>query len=185
MQRRTKQKIVIALAAAAGTAMIVYALYFFNRSFGYRTYADKKAGFSIQYPHHWAYAVNKDGANVIFYTPFESELDMFTENANVVVVDISKKPMSLIEFTNLALKQVEALFASQIKIVESEPYPLGNTNGYKYTIEGVGESSLKFMMVWTLKGTDVYQFTYAALDSDYDRYLADIEKMVKSFRILR
>lgn len=170
---------------ALGALMIAYALYYFNRDFGFRTYTDKQAGFSVQYPVDWAYAVNKDGTNVIFYTPYESELDIFTENVNIVVTDISKKPMSLMEFTNLALKQMEALFANNIKIVESEPYPLGNRNGYKYTIVGAGESSIKFMMVWTLKGSDVYQFTYAALDSAYERYLDKVETMVKSFRITR
>ncbi|HLF19129.1 MAG TPA: PsbP-related protein [Candidatus Omnitrophota bacterium] len=185
MDRRTKQKIIFALIGILGVLLISYAGVVYYQGYGFRKYTDRQAGFSIQYPREWAYAPNKDGANVIFYTPLESDYDAFQENINVAVKDISANPVGLDEFTRIAIRQMEIVFKDRIEVLESTPYNLGNRFGHKFVfqIKGIALSA-RMMMVWTVKGDKAFQVTYTAQTDTYGHYMDIVEKMLKSFKLL-
>jgi len=185
MKRRTKKKIVIALVAALGVLMIAYAGLNFYQIYGYKKYVDKKAGFSVRFPNDWAYSMYKDGANVIFYTPNESDADTFTENVNIVVQDISAEPLNLEEYTELAIRQMEIVFEGKIEVVESLDVRLGSRKAHKFVFLTDGKPITKMMIIWTVKGDLAYQFTYFAQEDTFDFYYKRVERMAASFRITR
>ena len=68
------------------------------------TYTDAANKFTINYPDKW---VKKNNVNaIVFLSPKESDKDLFQENANLMLQDLSQKPMNLEQYTELTKKQV-------------------------------------------------------------------------------
>ena len=123
-------------------------------------------------------------AAVLFYSPQENDLDFFKESVNVVVQDISGNPLNLKEYSQLAIEQMKVVFGDNMVIFESAPTFFADQSGYKLIFVGKGpETDLRYMSVWTIKGLTAYQVTYTALNSQYERYISKVKKMLKSFRI--
>jgi hypothetical protein len=105
---------------------------------------------------------------------------------NVVVQDISAKPMELKAYTELAIRQMEAVFGENFLILESVPTSVSGQSAHRLVFIGKAvdpEPDLKYMSVWLLDGATAYQITYTAIASQYDRYVAKMKRMVSSFRI--
>jgi hypothetical protein len=147
-------------------------------------YVDKVNKFSMRFPATWKKVENRDGAAVIFISPLQNKLDIFPENVNVVVQDISGNIMSLEDYTRTAIMQVQVVFKDSIQITQSEGTYLSGHPAYKFVYIGKGpETEFKIMHVWTVVGTTAYQITYTALASQFDQYIDQVNKMVDSFRL--
>ncbi len=60
--------------------------------------------FEMLYPASWA---KQEKSNAIFFlTPKENEKDLFQENVNLMLQDLSQQPMSIEQYTELTKKQV-------------------------------------------------------------------------------
>src|SRR5690554_7356917 len=60
--------------------------------------------FEISYPESWD---KQEKPNAVFFlSPKENEKDMFQENVNLMLQDLSQQPMSLEQYTELTKKQV-------------------------------------------------------------------------------
>lgn len=152
----------------------------------YIQYKHPSGFFEIAYPPEWTMIENEGGAAAIFYSPMENELDIFKENVNIVIQDISKNPMPLDQYTKRAIFQVKAVFKTGMEVVESTPVTLGGVPGHKFVFMGTGpEGNLKFMSMWAIKGETVFQFTYTGMKSDWDEYKKVADKMFRSFKITK
>ncbi|MCA9406971.1 MAG: hypothetical protein KC684_10560, partial [Candidatus Omnitrophica bacterium] len=172
----------ILLATALLIMGAVGGFYWWQNRFS--TYNNDRYGFSIKYPSDWTVSENTNGAVVLFYSPLENDLDIFQENVNIVVQDISRNKMDVREYTELAIRQMEVVFKDQIETMESEPIYLDDNPAYNYVFVGKGpEGNLKYKSVWTLKDYVAYQVTYTSVESSYDRYVNKVNKMIKSFKI--
>jgi hypothetical protein len=150
-----------------------------------REYRHEHKKFALKYPALWAFEENKDGAAVIFFSPIENDLDFFRENVNVVVQESEEGPMTLKEYSETAIKQMEMVFGNNFVLLESTPIRFAGREGYRIVFLGKGpDTELKYMCVWTLEGAVSYQLTYTALSSQYDRYLSQMKRMARSFRII-
>jgi hypothetical protein len=184
MNKRKKQNRIISIVAGIGVVLILTVAWFASKEFRFKSYKNSVYDFSIKYPASWVFKENIKGAVVIFYSPLENDLDYFMESVNVVVQDISRKPMKLKAYSELAITQMEAVFGENMAIIESEPAFIADQSGYKFVFSGKGpEGELKYMSVWTIKGTSAYQVTYTSLASQYDRYISKVKRMFRSFRI--
>ena len=185
ISRRQKQSLIIMLVSLLSLWLIGGVLWIFGKEWRFLKYQNEAAGFSIRYPLRWSLQENQNGASVIFSSPVENKLDFFQENVNVVVADISQKPMSLVEYSQLAVNQMKVVFKENIEVIESGPTYLSGKPAHRFVYIGRGpEAELKFLMVWTIDEKVAYQVTYAALASTYDIYIKKIEKMIKSFEVL-
>lgn|SRR3989338_1980625 len=184
MQQRKQLTLIYGFVSMIGVLIILTAVWYFNKDARYNKYKDYQDRFAIKYPASWSYGVNENNAEVVFYSPVENDLDYFRENLNIVIQDNSLKNLNIVEYTNLAIKQLEVVFKANLKIIESNDLVINNREGHRLVFEGYGDNiEYKFLTVWLLDGAQVYQITYTSLKSNYDKYVGHVEKMVSSFRI--
>jgi len=184
MSRRKKQNVIVGIVAGIGIILILSVVWVTSKEYRFKRYRSDEKNFSIKYPASWAYEENINGAAVIFYSPQENDLDYFKESVNVVVQNIAGNPMNLKDYSQLAIKQMEAVFEENMITIESVPTFIAGQSGYKLVFLGKGpETDYQYMSVWTISGLTAYQVTYTSLASQYERYIFKVKKMLKSFRI--
>lgn len=184
MQRRQRQTIIAIIAGIIGLALILAAGWFFAKRYLSLNYENGQYGFALKYPAAWSFAENQGGAAAVFYSPKETALDIFQENVNIVVQDISRNPMSLDKYTETAITQMQAVFGTNLEILDSSAIFIGNRPAHQFIFIGKGpDGDLQYQCRWTLVGTTAYQITYTAIASGYQRHLAEAERIMGSFRI--
>ncbi|OGX37028.1 MAG: hypothetical protein A3D87_01215 [Omnitrophica WOR_2 bacterium RIFCSPHIGHO2_02_FULL_50_17] len=184
MRSRQQQTLVFSIIGGIGFFLILTTVWLYLRQHKFLKYENKLYGFSLKYPAAWAYAENQGGAAAIFYAPAENELDIFKENVNIVIQDISKNPMGLEEYTKTAIRQMQLVFEQNLVILESEPTLIDGRAAHRFVFLGKGpEAELRFMCLWTLVDMTAYQITYTAIDAKYDKYIDQVKSLVRSFKI--
>ena len=184
MQRRQRQTITAIITGAAGLILILVVGWFFAKQYLSLNYESGQYGFALKYPAMWSFAENQGGAAAIFYSPKENALDIFQENVNIVVQDISQNPMDLDKYTETAIAQMQTVFGTNLEILDSSPIFIDNRPAHQFIFIGKGpDGNLQYQCRWTLAGTTAYQITYTAIASGYQRHLAEAERIMRSFRI--
>ncbi len=184
MQRRQKQTLIAIITGIIGLALILAAGWFFARPYLSLNYENAQYGFALKYPAAWSFAENQGGAAAIFYSPKENALDIFQENVNIVVQDISENPMTLEKYTETAIAQMQSVFGINLEILDSSLISVDKRPGHLFIFIGKGpDGNLQYQCRWTLAGTTAYQITYTALATGYQRHVAAAERIMKSFRI--
>ncbi len=184
MKKRQRQTLIFWIILVVMIVLIAAALILQMESFAF--YNNPTAGFHMKYPQKWTVKENPmEGAAVVFISPKENELDYFQENVNIVVQDLSKKPMNLDEYSNLAITQLIAVFKSNVDMIESKSIFWANKPAHKIVYIGKGDNGArtKLMHIWIIQRTTAYQLTYAAQEAQYDKYIGLVNTMVNSFRL--
>ena len=70
-------------------------------------YTDKSSGVKLSYPEEWTVVSGGDGFVVGFLAPSVDPWDSFLDNVNVVVEDLSYDPMTLDEYADYGLYQLD------------------------------------------------------------------------------
>ena len=183
MQRRKHLNFVFGMVSLAGVVLMAVIFILVGKEYIFQPYENQGAGFKIEYPRDWTREENQNGAAVIFYSPLDNKLDYFRDNVNIVVQDL-QKPMTLSEYSDLAIKQMEGVFTTNFQVTESVVATLSGRPAHKLVFTGKGpDTELKYYIVWTLDETKAYQVTYLAFPSAYEKYLPKVEKMISSFRL--
>ncbi|MBI5023584.1 MAG: hypothetical protein HZC18_01085 [Candidatus Omnitrophica bacterium] len=184
MRRRQRQTIIAIIAGAIGLVLILAVGWFFVKPYWSLGYENAQYGFALKYPAAWSFAENQRGAAAIFYSPKENALDIFRENVNIVVRDISQKPMTLEKYTETAIGQMNAVFGTNLEILGSTRISIDHRPAHQFIFIGKGpDGNFQYQCRWTLAGTTAYQITYTAISSGYERHLAEAERIMNSFRI--
>lgn len=144
------------------------------------TYTDAANKFTINYPDKW---VKKNNVNaIVFLSPKESDKDLFQENANLMLQDLSQKPMNLQQYTELTKKQVtDNLGASAIVSLKNATIAGQQGKEFVYNMNYQGRS-LKLKQYWFIKGNIAYLFSYTAEPSEYGKYESTATEMIMSFK---
>lgn len=167
-----------------GAVLILGTLFLMGRRTRMLKYTDKQFGFSMKYPVDWEVMDGADGVAVSFYSPLDGEMDLFRENVNLVIRDFHLDPKSLQEYADTAILQLQVVFPGGIHLLENKPALFGFKRGQRviYTTEGSGPD-LKIMHVF-FRGDGVsYQLTYAATESQFNRYRPMADRIFKSFQM--
>jgi len=184
VSNRKRQNLLIGISAGLGTVLILAAAWQFSKGQRFNSFSDEAGQYSIKYPYTWALQKTPGDASVMFFSEQEGELDIFRENVSVVVQDLSGNPQDLNDYSEMAVKQMEAVFKDNLTILDSSPVRFAKRQGYKFEFIGKGpETEFHYLIYWTISGVTAYQVTYTALASQYERYLYKVKKMIKSFRI--
>jgi len=185
MQKREKQFIIAVVLGTAGFILTLAVGFLYFQKIGTIRYSSKAYGFSLRYPASWSVIENKDGAAAIFLSPLENDLDTFKESVNIVVQDLSAKPMNLKEYSETAILQMKLVFEKNLEILESEPASLSGHPAHKFVFIGYGPNvELQYMIVWTVVGEKAYQVTFAAENPlRYEKFLNQVRTLFNSFRI--
>ena len=173
------------LNAAIGFLILIFigvGIYLWTKTEKFNVYTDSNYGFKIKYPQSWIKKAAEEGSVVSFVSPQEREADLFQENVNITVQDLSAHPMILKEFTTLAIKQLTGMF-NNVEILESQSALLSNKVGHKIVYLAKVEYNLeiKIMQTWVISPPNAYILTYSADNDHFADYKATVDKMFNSF----
>jgi serine/threonine-protein kinase len=150
---------------------------------GLLTYDSPDYGIRIKYPAEWTKQEQVMGAVVVFFAPTEGPSDIFQDNVNIIVQDLSAQPMTLDEYTELSLGQIEQ-FITDPSILDSSAVTLADIPGHRVVYTGKqGQYDLKWMQVWTVQNNKAYVISYTAETSKYSAFLETVQEMIDSFEI--
>ncbi len=184
MQRRQQQNLITGIVAAIGLVLVGAVGWFYLQQFRTLSYENSRYGFALKYPAAWSFAEDLAGAAAVFVSPKENALDIFQENVNVVVQDISQHPMSLNKYTEMAVTQMQAVFGTNLEVLDSSPTFIDGREGHQFVFIGKGpDGNFRYLCRWTIVGTSAYQITYTAMESGYPKLLPQAKRMMRSFKI--
>ena len=150
---------------------------------GWLTYTDSANKFTVNYPKEW---VHKETVNsVLFLSPKENDNDNFQENVNILLQDLSEKPMNLEQYTTLSKKMIKENAPSSA-IISSTPTTFAGQRSvetiYTMTFEG---RAMKLKQTWFIKNKTAYVLTFTAEQSKYDKYEPTATAIINSFKFFR
>ncbi len=185
LSAREKNLTIFYTVGALSVIVIAVVLFLFFKQHSFKKYDNPGNSFSISYPATWTMEENTNNVNVIFYSPLDTDLDFFQENVNVVERSNPTDPQDIKSYAEMAVKQMQAVFKENFLLLSMESTFLANYYpAYRITFIGKGpQAELKFLILCTRKGETSYQITYAAVSSQYDKYLEKVNKMINSFRM--
>lgn len=139
--------------------------------------------YEILYPAGW---IKQEKSNVlIFMSPRENERDLFQENVNLILQDLSQQPMSLEEYTELTKKQVtDNIGAKAIVSLKATTLAGQQAMEFVYNMYYQGRN-LKVKQYWFIKSNIAYVFTFTAEQSQYGGYESTALEMIKSFKFTK
>ena len=145
-------------------------------------YDDPIYKIKLDYPSNWK-PVEQEQTIVAFISPQKNLDDVFKENVNLVMNDLSLQNTTLEEYSGLLETQLKQIYPD-MEIVEYGSTILSNNRAQKivYTVT-VGTNSLKVLQIFTIKDQLLYVLTFTAEKSSYAEYLGSVQKMIDSFGI--
>jgi len=150
-------------------------VYYYNADYNLR----------MKYPTDWT--LNKDfqGSLAVFVSPKSKDTDEFLENVSIVVQDLTDKPKTLEEYTDVYLKHLNLLL-KRMKIVESRKDSLGKLPGYRIVYELQGPQGISILtQIWTIKNNTVFIVTGTSAINTYENFKKVFETMLRSFVFMK
>ena len=149
-------------------------------------YTDPVYKIEVKYPKTWT---RKDGLKeypgliAVFLSARESAGDIFQENVNLIVQDLSTNPMTLSNYVLLSTNQVNKLI-SESKILESQDFVWNGLPAHFMVYQGKqAQMLLKFYQAVTIKNSKAYLITYTAEIDKYDKFLSEAKIIIDSLKI--
>ena len=184
LSSREKTLTVTYIIATLSLIIVGVVLFLFWNEHHFKRYDRPQNNFAISYPSDWKMAENTNNVNVIFYSPLDNDLDFFQENVNVLERSYPGDPKDIKAYAEMAVDQMQAVFKGNFILLEMQPTLLASYPAYRIGFIGKGaQGELKFLILCVRKEDVSYQITYAAVSSQYDKYLDKINKMLGSFKI--
>lgn len=136
----------------------------------------------MKYPAGWT-RWDHPGLVAAFLSARENAGDVFQENVNLIVQDLSAQPMTLADYTLLATNQVAKLILES-KMLESADFTWNGLPAHFLVYEGrQAQLKLKFYQAYTIKDNKAYLMTYTAEPESYDKFLNDAKLIIDSVKI--
>jgi eukaryotic-like serine/threonine-protein kinase len=155
----------------------------------YETYNNDEFGISFSYPSSWTEEPDpNEGILVIFYAPLQDDSDIFAENFNVAIEELSSSSYPLDVYSDNALDQLKSSFQNfRIEHLNANSslsdYPAYYID-YTYTTPTAqGIMKLKNLQIWTMVDDKAYTFTFGAQPLEFESYIPTIEKVIDSIEI--
>jgi eukaryotic-like serine/threonine-protein kinase len=157
-----------------------------------KTYENPGFGLSIQYPSSWAgmqlradpFAQTNTSIVSIFEAPRENQSDPYRENLIINVQGPLADTISLEEYTQNSLNAFSTM-SDTIMVLESSPSTLSGLPAHEIIYSSSLENlNLKKMQIFTIVNDNTaYVVTFGAEESQFNKYIPVIMKMVNSIRI--
>lgn len=149
------------------------------------TYQNPSQGIRMQYPSSWM--VSQNGLRVFsdivgFYAPFGNLSDVLTGGLILSIRHYSQN-ITLSGYDNLINNSVKQ---PGVQIIESNPFTLAGYPAHKTVFlasSGSGFLKIETMLVWTVKGNNVYTISFNSEATKYPTYVPIVQKMINTFEI--
>lgn len=140
--------------------------------------------FSIQYPSDWA--LDNSGkmcTQYFFFSPKESDTDLFRDNVNLMVQDLTGYSMDLKAFAALSEDQIKTLMING-QILESGPLKSGNITCHRILFTGdQGTYHLKFEQYYFVRENLAYVLTLTCEIEKFEKFKSTGERILNSFSL--
>ena len=142
-------------------------------------------GFRISFPPEWDFDQEGSmGTEFIIFSPPGSLQDKFRENLNLVVQDVADMDLSLQDYTELSVRQIETML-TDAEILSSS---IGELNGTTYSdlvYKGsMGQMNLFFYQRYLLWNGKAYVLTFTTEQNTKKEYLPIGESLMASFHFI-
>lgn len=139
--------------------------------------------FSIEHPSDWELNTSGlAGSEFFLFAPLVSTEDVFRENVNLLVQDLTGMGLDLNSYTELSESQVKTAFSnSKILLSERKKGTLGEYHRLIY-VGKQGDLDLEFEQHYLIKGQYAYVLTLTCEETQFDPYQKTGERILDSFR---
>lgn len=152
-------------------------------SSGYTFYENTEFNFSLQYPSSWTAQEGFMGTTFLTKSALENENDLFQENINIVIEDLTGLDFTLKKYTELSYAQLENVI-SDYSIISNEKTLFANTDAETIIFSGTqGKFKLKWLQVYLLYNDKAYIITYTAEETKFVKYLPFIISIITSLEL--
>ena len=148
-----------------------------------KTYTNHYFLYSIDYPETWR---SKEISKVaVFTSPYDSVDDKFAENVSVVAEDLSQVPVevSLIDYHRKAIGGASKMLTDFNVLEEAQTQWIGRDAIivlYTATLRG---EKFKFKAYTVMVDKTAYVLTYTAREADFENFLPEAERLMRSIRV--
>jgi eukaryotic-like serine/threonine-protein kinase len=151
------------------------------------TYQNPIQGIKMQYPSDWTVSQNglRDFSDVAgFFAPFGNISDVFPGRLILSIRHYSEN-VTLNEYNNLVNS---SLRQPTVQITESSPSTLAGNPAHKIVFlasPGIAPFKIETMLVWMVKGNNVYTISFNSEPEKFPTYVPTVEKMINSFELTK
>lgn len=142
----------------------------------------KGDGYTILCPQEWTVdSSGSAGTEYIFFAPTDSAGDMFRENINLIVQDLSGLNLNLDKYTEISIEQIKTLIANS-NLISSEKIQEDGLVFQKLFYTGeMGDYALKFAQYYFVHDEKAYVLTLTCPEDTFEKYLKTGEQIMRSF----
>ena len=128
----------------------------------------------MKYPSDWKVI---EGDPIRFFSSFESREPV--RAVYIIVEDTTFENMTFEEYTNYVINKLSSdTTKTNINVQNST---LGGRQAKAATFDSISEPKMRVFLVWARNNNKIYNFEYVTLDTDYDRYTQEANRMLDSF----
>ena len=134
---------------------------------GWKTFTD--TNYTIQYPPEWE--LNQSGlmgSSFILFQPLESSDDLFRENVNLLIQDVSGYHLDLDQYAEISENQVTTMITNST-LIESKRIKTGPEEYHRMIYTGdQGTYHLKFVQYYWIKEEKAIVLTFTCEQDKYE-----------------
>lgn len=145
-----------------------------------------KDNYKLKYPNSWKLDTTKEiGPELFIFSPLENQADLFSENVNVIVQDLSGQNIDLAKYKQITDQQVMNL-APDGKIFKSLILKKDKQDLYKITYAMTqNKLRLKITSICFIKNNKAYLITFSSEFDKYDTCKKVGEQILNSFAVIK
>ena len=141
-------------------------------------------GYMIQYPDSFDLNTSGQmGMSFILLSKQASQQDLFRENVNLMIQDLTGQNIDLDKYVEISEGQIKTMITNG-NIIESKRIKAGDSEFQKVVYTGVqGQFNLKFEQYYWIVKSKAYVLTLTCELNQFDKYKEVGEKIMNSFKI--
>jgi serine/threonine-protein kinase len=172
-----------------GALLLLFAGLEKNLYRNFALYINNQYNLEIRYPENWSFEELEDpitGEVVVFYSPLESEADLFQEKVSVTVEELTEDLSTLDEYSERITDSLASNKDATLSIYSQQKTKLAQLPARSLLYSRIENGiNLRQMETFTIKNDKIYIVTYTAERAKYSKFLDTAKKMINSFSLTK
>ena len=142
--------------------------------------------YTVKYPADWQLDKSgQSGTSFVLFSPLENKADLFKENVNLLVQDLTGKNIDLTKYTEISEGQINTMMPNS-KIIESTTIKNKSIPYHKIIYTGdQGQFHLKFEQYYWVVKNKAWILTFTSEAIKFLQYKEEAEKIMNSFTLAK
>jgi serine/threonine-protein kinase len=142
-----------------------------------------ESDFSISFDADWQLDTSRiAGSRFFLFSKPESNLDLFRENINLIIQNLSGLKMNMDQYIEVSLNQLEEYIPDCVVETSERSYINGNEIHKLIFTGSQNTSRLKFLQYVYIKEEKAYVLTFTGEQKKFDDYLERATNILNSFK---